>query len=80
MSAVLQLPIIKEIKKAVSEKKINTPVPVAQAAAQQTMKTSTRDERGVAAQRRARRAGRRALLSGGRLGSGEGGQSTLGAE
>lgn len=78
MSAVLQLPIIKEIKKAVSKKKIGTPV--AQAAAQQTMKTSTRDERGVAAQRRARRAGRRALLSGGRLGGGEGGQSTLGAE
>ena len=41
---------------------------------------ATLDERAAAATRRARRGGRRALLSAGRLGGGtEGGQTTLGA-
>ena len=85
MSAVLQLPILREIKKAVGEGKIGTPA--AQAAAQQSMKTpatpatSTREQRAAAASRRSRRAGRRSLLAGGRLGAGGdgGNQTTLGA-
>jgi hypothetical protein len=40
---------------------------------------ATLDERAAAASKRARRGGRRALLSAGRLGGGEGEQTTLGA-
>lgn len=52
------------------------PTPVPEAAPVE----STRDQRAAAARMRSRRAGRRALLGGDRLGGGdEGGQTTLGA-
>lgn len=52
------------------------PVPEVEAAPQ----GATREQRAQAASLRSRRAGRRSLLGGGRLGGGEGEQTTLGAE
>jgi len=51
------------------------PVPEPEAAPQ----GATREQRAQAASLRSRRAGRRSLLGGGRLGGGEGEQTTLGA-
>jgi len=53
-----------------------TPVPEPVEAAPQG---ATREQRAQAASLRSRRAGRRSLLGGGRLGGGEGEQTTLGA-
>lgn len=60
--------------------KKSAPAPAPVPEPEQEPVVSTRDQRVSAAAVRARRAGRRSLLGGGRLGGGEGQQTTLGAE
>lgn len=63
--------VVPEVKKAVEKVEPADVAPVA---------VATLDEKAAAASKRARRGGRRALLSAGRLGGGtEGGQATLGS-
>lgn len=70
------------VVKVLSGKKKKAPEPEIQQEPEQAIQPieATREERASAAAMRARRGGRRALLSAGRLGGGtEGGQTTLGA-
>lgn len=60
-------------------KKKSAPAPVAVPEPEAAPQGATREQRAQAASLRSRRAGRRSLLGGGRLGGGEGEQTTLGA-
>lgn len=81
VSTVMKMPIIKELEKAVSGGKAGGAVAAAKALEPdgKPQAMSTREQRAAAASIRSRRAGRRALLGGGRLGGGEGEQTTLGS-
>jgi hypothetical protein len=54
------------------------PAPVPEPEVEAAPQGATREQRAQAASLRSRRAGRRSLLGGGRLGGGEGEQTTLG--
>ena len=60
-------------------KKKSAPAPVAVPEPEAAPQGATREQRAQAASLRSRRAGRRSLLGGGRLGGGEGEQTTLGS-
>lgn len=64
-----------------SRKKKSAPAPVAvpEPEVEAAPQGASREQRAQAASLRSRRGGRRALLGGGRLGGGEGEQTTLGA-
>jgi len=62
-----------------SRKKKSAPAPVAVPEPEAAPQGATREQRAQAASLRSRRAGRRSLLGGGRLGGGEGEQTTLGS-
>lgn len=56
-----------------------TPAPMPEPEVEAAPQGATREQRAQAASLRSRRAGRRSLLGGGRLGGGEGEQTTLGS-
>lgn len=60
-------------------KKKAAPAPVPEPEVEAAPQGATREQRAQAASLRSRRAGRRSLLGGGRLGGGEGEQTTLGS-
>jgi hypothetical protein len=61
------------------KKSAPAPAPVPEPEVEAAPQGATREQRAQAASLRSRRAGRRSLLGGGRLGGGEGEQTTLGA-
>ena len=61
------------------KKSAPAPAPVPEPEVEAAPQGATREQRAQAASLRSRRAGRRSLLGGGRLGGGEGEQATLGA-
>lgn len=61
------------------KKSAPAPAPMPEPEVEAAPQGATREQRAQAASLRSRRAGRRSLLGGGRLGGGEGEQTTLGA-
>ena len=61
------------------KKSAPAPAPVPDPEVEAAPQGATREQRAQAASLRSRRAGRRSLLGGGRLGGGEGEQTTLGS-
>jgi hypothetical protein len=61
------------------KKSAPAPAPVPEPEVEAAPQGATREQRAQASSLRSRRAGRRSLLGGGRLGGGEGEQTTLGA-